>query len=84
MTAITQYMVNCGSTEGPFFQWSSTYQMLNHKALKATCLPEQNFAGHSFHLGNMHVSYRHHICKRKVVLQTGGLGVGKVAFKQEP
>ena len=58
MTAIIQYMAICGPKEGPFFQFQdgrpltkSLFTSKVREALKATGLPEQNFAGHSFRIG---------------------------------
>jgi len=46
-----------GSKEGPFFQFKdglpltkSSFTSRVREAFKATGLPEQNFAGHSFHI----------------------------------
>ena len=58
VVAVTQYMALRGSKEGPFFLFEDerplTKSMFTTKireGLKAVGLPEQNFAGHNFHIG---------------------------------
>jgi len=57
VVAIMQYMAIQDSKEGPFFQFQdghpltkSSFTSRVRDALKATGLPEQNFARHSFHI----------------------------------
>jgi len=58
VTAILQYMAIRGSKEGIFFQFQDGHPLTKslftskvREVIKATGLPEQNFAGHSFRIG---------------------------------
>ena len=56
VVAVSQYMALQGPKEGPFFQFhdkcpltKSAFTNKIREALSTPGLPEQNFAGHSFH-----------------------------------